>query len=119
MAGTGRDPTVSDRVGPEVQPQIPRLFVPGRGVAASPAGDSWCLAGYPRPAVNELKPEQIIALVAPIVVIQLGLIVAALFDLERDERRVRGGSKLVWALVIVFINVVGPILYFVAGREEA
>jgi hypothetical protein len=69
--------------------------------------------------MTDLKPEQIIALVAPIVIIQLGLMIAALIDLERDERRVRGGSKLVWALVIVFVNVVGPILYFVAGREEA
>ena len=67
----------------------------------------------------DLKPEQIIALVAPIVVIQLGLMIAALFDLERDERQVRGGSKVVWALVIVLVNVLGPILYFVAGREEA
>jgi hypothetical protein len=67
----------------------------------------------------DLKVEQIIALLAPIIVIQLGLMIAALFDLEREERRVRGGSKLVWALVIVFVNVVGPLLYFVAGREEA
>jgi hypothetical protein len=69
--------------------------------------------------MNDLRPEQIIALVAPIIIIQLGLMIAALIDLERDERRVRGGSKLVWALVIVFINILGPILYFVAGREEA
>ena len=67
----------------------------------------------------ELKPEQVIALLIPIVLIQLGLMVAALIDLERDERRVRGGSKFVWAIVIVFVNVIGPILYFVAGREEA
>jgi hypothetical protein len=67
----------------------------------------------------ELKTEQIIALLLPIIVIQLGLMIAALIDLEHDERRVRGGSKLVWALVIVFVNVLGPILYFVAGREEA
>ena len=66
-----------------------------------------------------LKPEQIIALLIPIVVIQLGLMIAALVDLERDERRVRGGSKLVWAVVIVFVNIFGPILYFIAGREEA
>ncbi|HTG40073.1 MAG TPA: PLD nuclease N-terminal domain-containing protein [Methylomirabilota bacterium] len=66
-----------------------------------------------------LKPEQIIALLIPIVVIQLGLMIAALVDLERDERRVRGGSKLVWAVVIVFVNILGPILYFIAGREEA
>jgi hypothetical protein len=69
--------------------------------------------------MDDLKPEQIVALVAPIVVIQLGLMIAALIDLEREDRRVRGGSKLVWALVIVFVNLLGPILYFVAGREEA
>jgi len=67
----------------------------------------------------ELKPEQIIALLVPIVVIQLGLMIAALLDLEREDRRVRGGNKVLWALIIVLVNVVGPILYFVAGREES
>ncbi len=67
----------------------------------------------------ELKPEQIIALLVPIVAIQVGLMIAALVDLERSERRVRGGSKIVWALVIILVNIIGPILYFVAGREEA
>ena len=67
----------------------------------------------------DLKTEQILALLLPIVLIQLGLIIAALFDLEKEERRVRGGSKLVWALVIIFLNIFGPILYFVAGREES
>jgi len=67
----------------------------------------------------ELKPEQIVALLVPIVIIQLGLMVAALFDLGRDERRVRGGNKLVWVVVIVFVNLIGPIVYFVAGRDEA
>ena len=66
----------------------------------------------------DLKTEQILALVAPIVLIQFGLMIAALLDLEREERRVRGGSKLIWALVVVFINVIGPIVYFLAGREE-
>lgn len=69
--------------------------------------------------MTDLKPEQIIALLVPIILIQVGLMLAALVDLERSERHVRGGSKLVWALVIVFVNIVGPILYFVAGREEA
>jgi hypothetical protein len=66
----------------------------------------------------ELKPEQIIALLAPIVVIQLGLLIAGLIDLGRDERHVRGGNKIVWALIIVFVNLLGPIIYFVAGRED-
>ena len=45
--------------------------------------------------------------------------VVALIDLERDERRVRGGRKVVWALIIVFVNIIGPIVYFTVGREEA
>ena len=65
-----------------------------------------------------IKTEQIIALLIPIVAIQLGLMIGALIDLEREERRVRGGSKAVWAIVIVFVNIVGPMLYFVAGRED-
>jgi hypothetical protein len=69
--------------------------------------------------MSDLKPEQILALLAPIILIQLGLMIAALIDLEHEERRVRGGSKLVWVLVIVFVNVIGPIIYFVAGREES
>ena len=31
----------------------------------------------------------------------------------------KGDSKVVWALVIIFINIIGPILYFLVGREDA
>jgi hypothetical protein len=75
--------------------------------------------GYAEPAVAELKTEQILALLAPIVIIQIGLMIVALHDLEQEDRHVRGGSKLVWALVIVFLNVLGPIVYLVVGRDEA
>jgi len=68
--------------------------------------------------MQDLKLELIVALLAPILAIQLGLMIAALFDLEKDDRHVRGGNKLVWVLVIVFVNVLGPVIYFVAGREE-
>jgi hypothetical protein len=42
-----------------------------------------------------------------------------LYDLTRPGRHVKGDSKVLWAIVIVFINIVGPILYFFIGREEA
>ena len=67
----------------------------------------------------DLKPEQVVALLVPIVIIQLGLMIAALIDLGQGERRVRGGNKLVWVVVIVLVNLIGPIVYFVAGRDEA
>jgi len=63
--------------------------------------------------------ETLVLVLVPIIVIQLGLLVWALYDLTRPERRVKGDSKVVWALIIIFINLLGPILYFLVGREEA
>jgi len=60
---------------------------------------------------------QLIALLAPLVVIEIGLMVFALQDLIR-RRRVVGGNKWVWGLVIVFFNLIGPIVYLLAGRKE-
>ena len=45
--------------------------------------------------------------------------VFALRDLLQPERRVRGDSKLMWGLIIVFVGILGPILYLAVGREEA
>ena len=58
-------------------------------------------------------------LVLPLALIELGLLVYALVDLLKPERRVIGGSKLVWGLVIVLINGIGPLLYLIVGRREA
>ena len=54
----------------------------------------------------------------PLLLIQLILIVVALRDLLRPERRVKGGNKWVWALIIVFGELLGPLLYFALGREN-
>ncbi len=66
-----------------------------------------------------MSTGQIILLVLPIVVVELALLGLAIRDLLKDERRVRGGNKALWALVIVFISVLGPIVYFAIGREDA
>lgn len=64
-----------------------------------------------------MTETQILLLVLPIVIVELGLIVFALRDLLRPERRVRGESKLMWGLLIVFVGLFGPILYLTVGRE--
>jgi hypothetical protein len=58
-----------------------------------------------------------IPLLIPIILIELGLVVAALVDLIRRPK-VRG-PKWMWVLIIMFVNFIGPIIYFVVGREEA
>jgi ABC-2 type transport system ATP-binding protein len=66
---------------------------------------------------TSLTPE-LLLLIAPLAVIQLGLMILAVVDLLREDRRVRGGNKGAWAVVIVFVNLLGPLLYFLAGRVE-
>lgn len=64
-----------------------------------------------------MRSGSFILLVLPLVVVQLALLGFALNDLVR-RRRVKGGNKWVWGAVIVLIEFIGPILYFVLGREE-
>ena len=59
----------------------------------------------------------LIAVLLPLVILQLILLVAGLYDLTRPNRRVKGDSKAVWALIIIFVSTIGPILYFLVGRE--
>lgn len=55
-------------------------------------------------------------LIAPLFVIQLILVVVALIDLVRIPYT--NGPKWVWALVIVVLNLAGPIVYFIFGRKN-
>ena len=65
-----------------------------------------------------MNETTILLLILPIVILEIALIVFALRDLVRPERRVRGDSKLLWGFVIVLFQIIGPILYFVVGRES-
>lgn len=56
------------------------------------------------------------AVILPILIIQLILLIVALIDLIRSEKT--NGPKWVWVLVIVFINIIGPIVYFIFGRRN-
>jgi hypothetical protein len=58
-----------------------------------------------------------LVLFIPIIVIQLTLMVAALIDwAKRPHTR---GSKWLWLAIILLVQWIGPIAYFVYGREEA
>jgi hypothetical protein len=60
--------------------------------------------------------RELLPFLAPILILQLALMIFALVDLVRRERT--KGPKWLWAFVIVFVNFLGPILYFIVGREE-
>lgn len=60
--------------------------------------------------------QKYLPLLIPIALLQFGLLIAALVDVIRRERT--KGPKWVWILVIVFVNLFGPIAYFIFGRDE-
>ncbi|WP_226529328.1 PLD nuclease N-terminal domain-containing protein [Metabacillus niabensis] len=56
-------------------------------------------------------------IVLPVMAVGAILVFLALFDLYR-HRKTRENA-LTWMVVILFVNTLGPILYFVIGRRES
>ena len=61
---------------------------------------------------------QLLPVLIPLAAIQVGLMLGALIHLLRHQR-VKRGNVAIWAVVIILINIIGPILYFTIGREDA
>jgi hypothetical protein len=63
------------------------------------------------------KLVQFLPYIIPLVLLQLILLIVALVDLVRREKT-RWLPKWAWAIIIIFGELVGPIIYFIFGREE-
>jgi hypothetical protein len=57
--------------------------------------------------------------ILPLALLDLGMVIYCIIDLYRPARRVRGGNKLPWLLVILLVGTLGWIIYLLVGREEA
>ncbi|HEY2420713.1 MAG TPA: PLD nuclease N-terminal domain-containing protein [Neobacillus sp.] len=55
-------------------------------------------------------------ILAPIFIIQLILLIVSIVDLVRIEKT--NGPKWLWVIIILFVNIIGPILYFIFGRRS-
>ncbi|MGE6752422.1 PLD nuclease N-terminal domain-containing protein [Rossellomorea sp. NPDC071047] len=55
-------------------------------------------------------------IIAPVILIQFILMVVAVIDLIRIKST--NGPKWLWVLIILFINIIGPVVYFVFGRRQ-
>ncbi|MFJ7825736.1 PLDc N-terminal domain-containing protein [Psychrobacillus sp. NPDC096623] len=55
-------------------------------------------------------------LILPVIIIQLLLVIVAVIDLVRVKYT--NGPKWMWAIIIIFINIIGPIIYFIVGRRN-
>jgi len=59
---------------------------------------------------------QMLPYMAPLIILGVVLLTVALVDLAK-RKRVTGGNKIIWALII-FIQIIGPVIYLIAGRKE-
>lgn len=63
------------------------------------------------------KFTQYLPVLLPLIILQLILMVTALVHILRHNT-VRIGSKPIWIIIVVCINIIGPILYFLFGKGE-
>ena len=61
--------------------------------------------------------QQYLPYLIQVIVIQLGLLVFALLDLLKRQRT--RGPKWMWIIIIIFVNIFGPVAYLLFGREES
>jgi len=69
---------------------------------------------------NELKDidfMSILPIILPVIAIGMILVLIALIDLYRNRKTRK--NVLLWTLIIIFANTIGPILYFVIGRKDS
>ncbi|MFD1040078.1 PLD nuclease N-terminal domain-containing protein [Virgibacillus byunsanensis] len=55
------------------------------------------------------------AVIAPLLIVQAILLVVALLDWAKAEKT--NGPKWLWLVIIIFVNIIGPVLYFIFGRR--
>ena len=53
----------------------------------------------------------------PIVIIELILMLSALIHVLK-HKNYRFGNRIIWIIIVVGLQIIGPILYFTIGRGE-
>lgn len=60
---------------------------------------------------------ELLKLIWPLILIQLGLQVYAIYDLLKRKKS-RNLSLTIWVVIIVLGEIIGPAAYFLLGRSE-
>ena len=61
--------------------------------------------------------REYLPILIPIIILEVGLMIYSLRHVLKHDRY-KFGSRTVWILIVVFIQIIGPILYLTIGRED-
>jgi len=56
-------------------------------------------------------------LLIPLFVIQLALMIASLIHIFR-HKTYKVGNRVLWVIICIAVNTIGPVIYFIFGRGE-
>lgn len=65
--------------------------------------------------MNELR--EALPFLLPLIALQLILAVIAFVHVQR-HRNYRYGNRVIWSIVVLLVQFIGPILYFATARGE-
>ena len=58
-----------------------------------------------------------LAILLPVIILEFILAITALIHVIKHPNY-RFGNKAIWIIVVLFIQIIGPIFYFIFGRGE-
>jgi len=67
--------------------------------------------------MSTMNVTLLILLIIPLAIGQMALLIAALISLVKKPST-DNGKKIMWVLIIVLIDIIGPILYFAIGSNQ-
>lgn len=61
--------------------------------------------------------QELLPILIPLVIIEWTLAIVALIHVIRHPNY-RFGNRIMWILIVLFVQFIGPIVYFLFGRGE-
>lgn len=61
--------------------------------------------------------REYLAILIPIVVLEIGLMIYALIHILKHNK-FKFGNKVMWIVVVVLIQIIGPIFYLMIGKDD-
>lgn len=66
--------------------------------------------------LQDIDWSVILPIIIPFIIIDLLLKLIAIIDLYKHRKTRK--NVLLWSLIIIFVNTIGPIIYFAIGRKD-
>jgi hypothetical protein len=61
----------------------------------------------------------ILPLLIPVALVQFALMIAGIISVVRKEvPHNRGSEKILWLLLVILVNIIGPVIYFAVGSKR-